>query len=67
MLDIHHPQHYTALQSVYIRTRTTARMHMHAHRNMLFHGNNGFVEARHCYVQRTLPILFKLNIRNIIV
>ena len=48
-------------------TRVQAQAHSLAHprtpthaltrRNMLFHGNNGFVNAPHCYVVRTLPVL----------
>lgn len=28
---------------------------------MLFHGNNGYTDAPHCYIIRTLPVLHSLT------
>jgi hypothetical protein len=46
-------------------THTHTHAHTHAQRNMqylsLFHGDNGFVNAPHCYVILTMPVLLQLS------
>jgi hypothetical protein len=37
-----------------------AQTHTHTHTLLLFHGNNGFVNASQCHVIRTLPSCFSL-------
>ena len=44
---------------------THTHTHTHTHKQIcntccFFHGNNGFVNARHCYVTRTLRVLLCL-------
>jgi hypothetical protein len=43
---------------VHSRVRTNTHTHTHMRYLLLFHGNNGFVNAPQCYVIRALSVLF---------
>jgi hypothetical protein len=57
-----------AIWWLHARNHTSAPVHPHTHTHThthreickvycFFYGNNGFVNAPHCYVTRTLPLL----------
>jgi hypothetical protein len=50
--------------SARVPTSIHARTHTHAladiHRNIVFYGNNGFVNAPQCYFLRTFPLFLRI-------
>ena len=60
-LDARIRMHTPTRPGTNMHARTHARASMHTQTNMqyslLFHSNNGFVNAHQCYVIRTLPVL----------